>query len=100
MPSSASIGHTHSILFSRLVPNFMLDLHIQTERPTGFTQSLRVTRVIPINAKIFDLAALGDVEGMKILLSRGDSSPFDVSNGTGFTSLKVKFLINDIGSSL
>ena len=69
-----------------------LDVVILISRPDGLVQSLRVSRIVWEESKIFRLAQDGNVDDMKSLLSSRRGSPYDVSSLYGFTPLDVSQL--------
>ena len=66
-----------------------INLTMKMSRPDGFTQNLRISRVIPDSSRIFMMAEEGDVEGMKQIFSLRRASPFDLGSSGGRTPLLV-----------
>ena len=55
----------------------------------GPVASLKVQRVVPGSADVFNFARLGDIDGMKALFEKGLASPHDVQYESGVTPLHV-----------
>ena len=81
-------------IITYLFPSWLLArvlvLAVRLSSIGGIELKLRVPHVVSNSSIIFDLCIRGDVEGVKGLLRRGLSSPFDVSINGGRTPLFVR----------
>ena len=67
----------------------MLQIHLHLPYHGGIEQSLRVSRVVWNGSEIFIKTLVGDVEGVKTLLTTRQHSPFDVDETLNYTTLAV-----------
>lgn len=62
----------------------------------GLHMVLRAPRIVADDAQILRCATVGDIEGIKALISEGLASPGDVGASYGMTALHIAFVKKDI----
>ena len=67
----------------------VLEICVCFSKPHGLTQSLRVSRIVWGESKLFLAARSGDSLGLKVVLSSREGSPFDITDVVGDTALLV-----------
>ena len=65
------------------------DICIQMSKSYGLSQSLRVSRVIRGESKLFVAVRKNDLQGLRAILSSREGTPYDVADDSGDTALCV-----------
>lgn len=89
-------GHQHgSAQLTYLFPRWLVPrlISVTYSQKAGIGVVLKAPRIISDDALVLRYAAIGDIENMKLLFSKGLASPHDVGASYGMTPLHVSYAL-------